>query len=261
MNTIEKNILLIINASEGILQIVLGEKTSKGTIKLLVNQEWDCPKDSTEKLTPLIKQIFSQLGLALSSIYKIASVTGAGSFTGIRLSLCSSAALSRALDAQQCSIDFLTALSYNASTTKGTITRVITHAKKDLVHVADFLFEEDNKAVQLEATRILSPTQVLEELTSNDNKVHFLLGSGLTKHEELFMQAKDRTKTSFLSSYTNSLNPQVLLKLAFENNCNLRYLDAEYVRSCDAVDNLAHISKKLGNDVDSSFKLYDELTK
>ncbi len=249
-----KDILLILNASEGILQIVVGQYVENSLPKLLCHQEWDCPKNGTERLSPLIQEIFTSLNIPLARIKRIASLTGAGSFTGIRLCLATSSALSRVLEAEQVSIDFLTALAYNAPTKANNTIRVITHAKRNLVHCADFICNEKNIPCQKAKTSLISP-----EIAFNDSNIDYILGSGVEKYKE---SLADKIYTKhLLASYTNILNPHVLLQLAQEASISDTDLEAEYVRTCDAVDNLEHISQKLGNDTEESFNLYNKIVK
>lgn len=236
---------LVLNASEGVLQIVVGSQA-----KLLAHQEWDCPKNSTEKLVPLLDEIFKKLDLSFSSLTRIACVVGAGSFTGIRLSLVTAAALARVHNIKQVPIDFLHALSYNAPTNKGTHTRVITHAKKNLVHCADFISDSNNIPVQQGKTLLLEPKDIFYAPLP-----HYLLGSGTAKLESI----EKNENCIILAPSANILNPQVLLGLANSLPVEVKDIKAEYVRTCDAVDNLKHISQQLGNNTDCAFKKYEEI--
>ncbi len=248
MPTNNKDITLVLNASEGSLQIVLAKNNV-----ILAHQEWDCPKNATEKLTPLIKDIFQKLDLPLSSISKIASVIGAGSFTGIRLCQQTSAALARIFNAEQVAIDFLHALAFNAPTSKGTHTRVITHAKKNLVHCADFITNDENIPTQISKTVLIEPSKTLEQ--SVTYKVDYILGSGLNKIREYEAQSD----IVFMPENANILNPRVLLFLANYNQASNKDIAPEYVRTCDAVDNLEYISTKLGNSPEAAFSKYKEI--
>ncbi len=256
----DKNINLILNASEGILQIVVGEISEEGN-KVLVNQEWDCPQNSTEKLTPLIKDIFQKLDIPLNSIARIACVIGAGSFTGIRLSLCTAAGLSRIIQAKQVAIDFLQALAFNAPTQENTYTCVITHAKRNLVHCAEFISNEKNIPIQISPTRLIEPENLLNEIKSSvqlpERIPDFILGSGVFKYSHIFTQ--ESIKTCIMSKHANILNPFVLLDLSQNLEVSEKDISPEYVRACDAVDNLNHISKKLGNNTTAAFNLYNTL--
>ncbi len=259
------NTILILNASEGILQILVGYENDSKTI--LAHQEWNCPQNSTEKLTPLIKEIYKKLELPLQSISKIACVVGAGSFTGIRLCLTTAQALARVLSSNekkvmQVSIDFLEALAYNAPLSENIHVRVITHAKRNLVHSADFIYE-NLKFQQIENTKLVSPNEAFEELLEK-NIPYFLLGSGVEKisHDEVSQIHSTPAKmVQVMDLSKNLLNPRVLLDLANNSipvSCDL---NPEYVRSCDAVDNLEHISKKLGNNPEEAFKQYYNFVK
>ncbi len=252
-----KNLSLVLNASEGILQIVVGDDENL----VLAHQEWDCPQNGTEKLTPYIKDIFKKLERNLEDISRIACVTGAGSFTGIRLTLCTSSALSRVVDSKQVSIDFLHALSFNAFCKKNTQIRVITHAKKNLVHCADFIVDENSYPQQKGATNLIDPLDALTFENSFDNSIPiFLLGSGVKKLNQEIIE-KLESNIFILPESANIINPRVLLFLANSLEASEKDLNPEYVRACDAVDNLEHISKKLGNNSEEAFKLYSNIIK
>ncbi len=257
--------ILILNASEGILQIVVGTSDNK----LLAHEEWDCPNNGTEKLTPYIKELFSKLNLPLVSIRKIACIVGAGSFTGIRLCMMTAEALARALSnndrkIELVGIDYLYALAHNAPMNENARIRVITHAKKNLVHSADFT-AENSIPTQVDDTRLISPNEALEELCSCEKAYanNYLLGSGVNKISQELRDLSTKTMHEksiiLLNTYNNFLNAHALLKLANEKEQAENTIDAFYVRSCDAVDNLEHISNKLGNNAQEALKLYKKI--
>ena len=133
------NTTLIMNASEGRIQFVLEQEGS-----LACAQEWSAPSKGTELLTPALADAFQRLGIMPSDISRIACVAGPGSFTGLRLALTTAAAFRRATGAAVAPLNELQALAGSVPfgllfPARETRIRVITHARRGLVHGQDFL--------------------------------------------------------------------------------------------------------------------------
>ena len=93
---------LILNAAEGVLQIVVTEDEA-----ILCAQEWYRSERATEILAPALAELATSLGIRWSDLRRIACVRGPGSFTGIRLTLATAAALRRCGRAQLAGLDRL----------------------------------------------------------------------------------------------------------------------------------------------------------
>ena len=92
---------LILNAAEGVLQIVVTEDEA-----ILCAQEWYRSERATEILAPALAELATSLGIRWSDLRRIACVRGPGSFTGIRLTLATAAALRRCGRAQLAGLEF-----------------------------------------------------------------------------------------------------------------------------------------------------------
>lgn len=97
---------LIFNACESKLQLLLTKDNN-----IVCAQEWIVPNSSTEILTPAITQMLTCLNLKPNNIKSIACVNGPGSFTGIRLTLATAAAMRRVLNIPLAGINYLQALA------------------------------------------------------------------------------------------------------------------------------------------------------
>ena len=105
---------LILNAAEGVLQIVVTEDEA-----ILCAQEWYRSERATEILAPALAELATSLGIRWSDLRRIACVRGPGSFTGIRLTLATAAALRRCGRAQLAGLDYMQALATTAVMRRG----------------------------------------------------------------------------------------------------------------------------------------------
>lgn len=129
---------LILNAAEGVLQIVVTEDEA-----ILCAQEWYRSERATEILAPALAELATSLGIRWSDLRRIACVRGPGSFTGIRLTLATAAALRRCGRAQLAGLDYMQALATTAVMRRGMLygghVWVLTHARRNLVHCQPFI--------------------------------------------------------------------------------------------------------------------------
>lgn len=141
---------LIFNACEGVFQLLL---TNNNT--LLCAQEWNTPNSSTEILAPAISHILECLNLKPTDISSIACVNGPGSFTGIRLTLATAAAMSRVLNIPVASINYMQALALSA---------YIYLTKQLSEHVLNSAFKPNEHSLSSKNLDKLNPT-----FAKNDN--------------------------------------------------------------------------------------------
>ena len=129
---------LILNAAEGVLQIVVTEDEH-----ILCAQEWYRSERATEILAPALAELATSLGIRWSDLRRMACVRGPGSFTGIRLTLATAAALRRCGRAQLAGLDYMQALATTAVMQRGMLYGghiwVLTHARRNLVHCQPFV--------------------------------------------------------------------------------------------------------------------------
>ncbi len=147
--------LLILNAAEGAIQIVLArEEQGEESPRFLPLHfsEWHAPSQGAELLVPALAGICARLDIAPRSIRRIACVNGPGSFTGIRLVLGTAAGLARTCGATQAGMALLPLLaqgaarlmrdvlpvSETAEQQESPVFWVLTHARRNLVHMQGF---------------------------------------------------------------------------------------------------------------------------
>lgn len=234
---------LIMNASEGPIQIVLAQDGG-----LLCAQQWSAPSQGTELLTPVLSDALRRLGLAPADISRIACVAGPGSFTGLRLVLSTASAFRRATGAVVAPLNALRALAASLPFRElfpgrevPLRARVITHARRGLVHGQDFLLRP---AALPEAQGEAAMWEVAA--ACGGPRPDVVLGSGVARNFA-FLQEGLAGALLLPSLVHPSAEALLALTLALpESAWGRRDLDPLYLRPCDAVDNLPTIAAKRG---------------
>lgn len=264
------DLLLVLNAAEGRVQNVLLEDGV-----FLCAQEWNAPSRGTEFLTPLLVDMFQRTKHKPSEITRLACVSGPGSFTGLRLVLSTAAALRRATGCRVASLNSLALLATTLalsgfSTDQPCRVRVITYARRGLVHGQDFLFNTPDLPIPLTAPAMLDIKGIFA-----DPLPKVIIGSGVSRNLEFLRQQKlllDQQHTSqetpeheksgnlqniqLLPNVCDQSSTGALAKMAFalpESAWQNADIEPLYLRSCDAVDNLAAIASKRGDNPDQAY--------
>lgn len=253
-------IALVLNAAEGRVQFVLARSESSPcpppspvcsaqssaagcALRLLGHETLDAPSRGTELLPPALADMVRRLELTPADIERIACVQGPGSFTGLRLVLSFAAALRRGCGAQLAGINYLHALSASLPHLPGmpTFRRVITHARRDLVHLQDF--EAGNGEMKpLCKPQMLALSEALNGVPSAGG---LLLGSGYTRNQPVLDNILPASGLTPVSGFEHP-SPEALLDLAARATYSHADPSPLYLRPCDAVDNLPHIARKRG---------------
>lgn len=247
---------LIMNASEGRIQFVLEQE---GT--LACAQEWSAPSKGTELLTPALADAFQRLGIMPSGISRIACVAGPGSFTGLRLVLTTAAAFRRATNAAVAPLNALQALAASAPFgllfPRGTRIRVITHARRGLVHGQDFLSAPGSAL----PVPVGEPSMWEIPAACGGERPDILLGSGVARNLPQLQELFGANAPLFLPELVYP-TAQALLDLTLALPADAwvhKDLDPLYLRPCDAVDNLASIAAKRGQAPEEAYAQLDKL--
>ena len=306
---------LCLNAAEGLLHLIIARQEAAGAapLTLLCSQAWHAPSQGAELLAPALADALARLGLVPGDIRRIACVRGPGSFTGVRLTLATAAGLARTTEAEQAGIEYLPLLAYGACRRLGGLPDahegarpedsasreaqkerqvwVLTHARKNLIHLQGFSVPAFRRSRGLEAFHAPTPlTDILvcppheaalflrarweEEQDASGRPV--LLGSGLSRNHAAIADAlalsaghaenstakdDDRADKPGYATVRAPLllppdfdhpMPEALLDMA----ANLAYapqdIEPLYVRPADAEENLERIALSLGLDPDQA---------
>lgn len=232
---------LILNASEGVLQIAITQNE-----KLICFEEWLIQQKGAEILSDAITEICKRLNFIPKDLKRIACVTGPGSFTGIRLVLATSAALRRVSKAQLANINYLQALATSAVIWRGLLypekVFVLTHARKNLVHFQQFQsYGPQIPALSVTEIEVITPEDALAKI---GNQSCLVCGSALIRYPQTFAlpsTGKGPIGAPNAIILNNLANPisQALCLLARHGDYFPRDLEPNYIRQCDAVENLS----------------------
>ena len=173
---------LILNAAEGVLQIVVTEDEA-----ILCAQEWYRSERATEILAPALAELATSLGIRWSDLRRIACVRGPGSFTGIRLTLATAAALRRCGRAQLAGLDYMQALATTAVMRRGMLygghVWVLTHARRNLVHCQPFIsYGPEIPAQPLQGVTLCTPAEAVAAITADTADATLVCGTGLRRY-------------------------------------------------------------------------------
>ncbi len=268
-----KDCILVLNAAEARVQFVLARVTGGfdgedgRPVELLCSQQWSAPSRGTEILPAALEQAFRLLELVpASDLGRVACVCGPGSFTGIRLALTLGAALHRTTGAPLCGLNYLQILAASApleaGEREGRFVRVLTHARRDLVHMQDFWqapVPADGWPEALEEPRMVGLAHALDGLSGLLATAPVrLVGSGLTRNAGALLPLLPAGCRG-MPGQTDHPEMQALLQAALRTPVHRGDLEPLYLRPCDAVDNLAHIAEGRGQNPEEAEARLDAL--
>jgi tRNA A37 threonylcarbamoyladenosine modification protein TsaB len=306
-------LLLALNAAEGLLQVLIAgresaEETGSGeeaAFRLLCGQDWDAPARGAELLAPIIRDALFRLQREPSAVGRIALVRGPGSFTGLRLVLATGAGLTRTTGALQAGLDYLPLLAestlphlgpltvtrqsqgQNATGRQGCRLWVLTHARRQLVHIQGFFAEtpppesagaklaQDSPPPRVRPFSdliVCSPEEGADLILSGRGRAGeeeaagpvLLLGSGLCRNRDFFQRALGREIETrallFLPPSYNHPSHAALLRAASLADFARTDVTPLYARPSDAEDNIGRIACSLGLDPAEARQQLDELT-
>ena len=252
ISDLNNDILLLLNASEGLLQIGLAEGGR-------VTAWRQCPAagQGAETLIPTLAEMLEEAGYARPQIGRIACVRGPGSFTGIRLALTTAFGLSRAIvrpggqGPLLAGIDYLPLLADSVLREKSELPNntaalwAVTHARRGQVNIQ--AFASDGAALnEPETVELAEAVSRMSALAAAHPGIMALLGSGLTRNREEF--ARDLPELLLLPESHDHPTPTAMLRLAEQAVYSRDPIAPFYLRPCDAEENLPGIAAGLGLD-------------
>ncbi|MBQ9536406.1 MAG: tRNA (adenosine(37)-N6)-threonylcarbamoyltransferase complex dimerization subunit type 1 TsaB [Desulfovibrionaceae bacterium] len=231
------DLTLILNASEGCLQIVLARATD-----IYISYGAGLENHATELFAPVFTDLLHTLHLKLEMLQRLACVCGPGSFTGIRLVLTTALALRRSCGMLVAGLNYLQALAVEAQMlgqlAKDTCIYVVTHARQNLVHLQSFTVGDDCVQPTSDIS-LVAPTHMATLVKPKS----YVIGSGLLRNSDL-INALKKQDVSILA--LSEPSPKALVELATRAQYSDEDLTPLYVRPCDALTQLDSLCVKQG---------------
>lgn len=249
---LNNDILILLNASEGLLQIGLAENG-----RIAAWREFPAAGQGAETLIPTLSEMLEEAGYARPQISRIACVRGPGSFTGIRLALTTAFGLSRAIvrpDAQGpllAGIDYLPLLADSALQETSELPNnlaalwAVTHARRGQVNIQAFA-PNGGALNEPETVSLDDAITSVSSLAAACPGPVALLGSGLTRNREEFARALPQAL--LLPESCDHPTSTAMLRLAEQTVYSREPIEPFYLRPCDAEENLPGIAAGLGLD-------------
>ncbi len=244
----EKPYLLVLNSAEGAIQYLLAKTQAEPpALSILAEHCWQVTSQGVELLAPALDSCFKNLGVKFSELGHIACVLGPGSFTGLRLSTVTAAALARTTGALQGGLAYLPLLASAAhrycSMWQEQTERcywVATHARRNLVHAQRFITRGSNLCPSSEV--LVVDTEGITARIADERLPCICLGSGVHKNIDLFQENIGEKKVLLLPEEFNRPHFKDLAQAALDCSYSNDDLTPMYVRQSDAEENIVHIA-------------------
>lgn len=279
-----KGLTLVLNAAEGLLQIGLADADGR----LLFASSQDAPSRGVEILIPSLDSALRMLERQIADIARIAVVRGPGSFTGLRLTAVTAAALARSVAARQAGLDYMHCLARQVcrdTSSDGKLRQnllcedapktqlwVLVRARRDLVYVQGFARpgEQDGEGgpfrplTDLAVMTVASGEaagHIVQTAALHGAARVLLAGSGAKENRECIAPAL-AASASLRAALLDVTTPWPDTLLAAARDATYEDADIEplYVRVSDAEANLPHIADRLGQDPGEAVRLLHALT-
>lgn len=179
---------------------------------LIIEKNSNDEKTHSQKLLPLIKEVFDTVGITLEDINLIACCIGPGSFTGIRIGVSTIKAFADAKNIPVIGITSLESLAYNILT-PGYIVSLI-DAKNDNVYFSLHKLDESGKYTLVMNYLADNINNIITILNTYSNEILHFVGDGSITHKDLI--TTNFNKAIFAKDSENLQNSISVAKAGFD---------------------------------------------
>lgn len=209
--------VLSIDTSSKNCSIAIIDVTTPSDFRILSQKNSNDERTHSQKLMPMIEEIFKETNLSLNDIDLLACCVGPGSFTGIRIGIATVKAFCDSQNIPVVGVTSLESLSYNLDT-DGTIFSII-DAKNENVYVAGFSCKNKIHSLELEAfaDNISNALNKCYDSVNLANNIHFI-GDGSSLFKDLINTKFAEFNITF--SDDNEQSAVSLAKCAYQKYLN-----------------------------------------
>lgn len=143
---------------------------------LLVEYTQNSGRTHSQRLMPMIDEMFKSCGKKPEDVDLYACAAGPGSFTGLRIGATAVKAMAQVFDKPIAAIPTLDALAYNLYNYDGLLCPML-DAQRGAVYSALYKWE-NNKLIKIEDYRVIDAKELVDKLTAFNQKVA-ILGDGV----------------------------------------------------------------------------------
>lgn len=182
------------------------------------------PRTHSQKLMPMVKDLFETLDLKIDDIDVIAVSNGPGSFTGVRIGLTTAKALAHSKNIPLVTFSTLDSLAMNVSYFSGKIISLV-DGRREKVFVKETIFNNNKEMIQSEETMGMIQDYIKKWNASDEPMI--LIGSGVRENKEIIKALKKENITL--------ANPMLNYPYAKTLGMLLEYKDEKDFQNYDAV--------------------------
>lgn len=218
--------ILSIDTSSKNCSISISEVTNN-TFNTIAFKNNDDEKTHSQKLMPLVQEIFTQTNLSLNNIDLLACCVGPGSFTGIRIGVATVKAFADAKAIPVVGVTSLESLAYNI-TESGYIIPII-DAKNNNIYSA--IFKNSNLNYSVICENIAESAEnifnlFVEKLGCSNDNIYFV-GDGSIIYKDLILSKFKNFNIHF--SVNNTQSSISLAKCAYSKYLLSDYGDSNFI--------------------------------
>jgi len=130
--------------------------------KLIAEYTINTKKTHSQKLMPMIKEMFNECDMKIDDIDLIGVCVGPGSFTGLRIGMATAKAISHVKNIPIVGVNSLESLAYNMSLSKCNIYPII-DAQRNQVYTSKYKWE-NNKLISINGIGVISIYELIENI-------------------------------------------------------------------------------------------------
>ncbi|WP_058486302.1 tRNA (adenosine(37)-N6)-threonylcarbamoyltransferase complex dimerization subunit type 1 TsaB [Defluviitalea phaphyphila] len=168
--------------------------------KLLIEFTMNYKKTHSQTLLPIISDICKKVELDLESIDYIATASGPGSFTGLRIGVATAKGLAYGLNKPIIGVPTLDGLAYNITYTNYLICPIM-DARRNQVYTAFYLWEKDN--LKRESDYLAVSIDECIDLAKGYNRPVIFLGDGVLVYKEVIKEKMTSDEVFFAPQSCN----------------------------------------------------------
>jgi tRNA threonylcarbamoyl adenosine modification protein YeaZ len=156
--------------------------------KLIAEYTINTKKTHSQKLMPMIEEMFKASDMKIDEIDLIGICIGPGSFTGLRIGMATAKAIAHVRNIPIVGVNSLESLAFNMNLSKFTIFPII-DAQRNQVYTSGYTWE-NNKFKSLGDINVISIDELVENIKNGSDEVIFL-GEAVNLYKETFENIKN----------------------------------------------------------------------